>query len=204
MEKLRESVEEKLKEENKFKFTIKMGKNISENLVDLTTPYAKNFRTEANTITLVKEEWKDDKKIYNQQVLLNVVLKKVFAFSARILKTKRNALVIGVVDRKVQKEEMDSFASGNAICYSGFKGRINYGESGEWRYKDIGDPLCEGVEVKVVASMDERKVTFTLKYPDKSVKSHSISSDILVQPQREFVPFFQMIHSGDTLEWFIE
>ena len=200
---LRESLNERAREESRLKFTGRMPKSAAENLLDRSTPYAKNFRAESNSITLVKEEWKDDKKIYNQQVLLNTVVRQVFTFSTYVARTKRNAVVIGVVDRNKQKQEMDSFASGNAICYSGFKGRINYGEGGEWKFKDIRDTLCEGMEVRVVVDMHDSTVTFTLKYPDKVIRTHSIYSDILSHPQREFVPFFQLTHAGDTVEWII-
>lgn len=92
---------------------------------------------------------------------------------------------------------MASFASGNAICYSGYKGRINYGAEGEWVYKDVGDSLCEGM--KVVVEVNLCRVTFTLTHPDKPTKTHSITSTILSEPNRHFVPFFQMTHTGDSI-----
>jgi hypothetical protein len=161
-----------------------MIKSRSDNLFDWTTPFVKNFKVEGNVITLIKEEWKDDKKIYNQQVLLDVIVKGIFMFKMHIRKSKKSAIMVGVVDRLTQKEKIDSFTSGNAICYSGFKGRINYGEGGEWKYKENGDCLCEGMEVKVKVDMEAGTVTFTLKYPSKFVKTHSISSDILTQSNR--------------------
>jgi NAD dependent epimerase/dehydratase family enzyme len=114
---------------------------------------------------------------------MNVVVKWVFSFSVRIVKSKENFITVGVVDRIKQQEEPHSILSGNAVCYYGVEGgSMHYGEDGQCKQKETGDELCEGMEVKV--AIDGFRVTFTLTHPNKKTKTHSITSDILGQSHR--------------------
>jgi hypothetical protein len=66
------------------------------------------------------------------------------------------------------------------------------------REKETGDTFKEGMEVKV--KMEGNIVTFGLSYGG-STNVHVIRSSILSHPESQFVPFIEMYHAGDCVEW---
>ena len=70
--------------------------------------------------------------IVPQQALLNIVVGWSFRFRVHIKKSKRNDIVIGVMDRNKQRNQRTSKESGHAVCLSGKKGNVYYGNRGGW------------------------------------------------------------------------
>ncbi len=46
----------------------------------------------------------------------------IFTFKIKIIKTKNNAIMIGVVDEHKQRNQRKSFEFNNAVCYNGYAG----------------------------------------------------------------------------------
>ena len=102
----------------------KAVEELSAKLVDRTTPFSNNFRIEGNTITMDKEIASELGRY--EQILLDVVVGKErpFVFHVHINKCD-GYMLIGVVDRLIQRQKQSSYVSGHAICY--FGSEIYYG-----------------------------------------------------------------------------
>jgi hypothetical protein len=100
--------------------------------------------------------------IFPQQLLMDVEVGRVFTFTIHITKSKCGQIVVGVVDRDKQKEAQSSYRFCNAVCFGTYKekGRIGYGEGGEFKWKDTDDRLKQGMEVKM--EVEEATVRFSL------------------------------------------
>ena len=175
-------------------------------MINNSTPCAASFHLHKNTITL-KHILKEGEMICPQQLLMNVEVGRVFTFTVHITKSKYGHIVVGVVNRDKQKEAQSSDRSCNAVCYGTHrkKGRIGYGDGGEFRWKDTDDRLKQGMEVKM--KVEEATVTFILTewgWLKTRTKEHVIVSPILSHPRPEFVPFVQMWNEGDSVEWDIQ
>lgn len=59
------------------------------------------------------------------------------------------------------------------------------------------------MEVEVVVELRKGTVTFSLRQ-GTSVYKFQQCSDILTQPDRIFVPYFEMVNTGDRISWTIK
>ena len=125
-----------------------------------------------------------------------------FVLHAHITNNKNGSMVIGVVDRLTQRQERWSSHSGNAVCYysGGDYGRIRYGQNGSYKYKETDVALSsQGDELRVEVDLDRGMATFSI-----GGRKFTQHSDILSQPHRQFVPFFEMTDKGNSIVWRIE
>ena len=150
----------------------------------MSTPFSHIFNIHQNIITY-------QKGVGWVQVLLDAVLPRgtKFVFSAQITHTHDGYIIVGVVDRHNQAQQMSSYSSGNAVCYSGYVGCIYYGQKGECKSTKTGIPLQAGTEVEVEVELDKGTVAFIL-HQGNSISRLQQSSDILAQSNRLFVPYF--------------
>ena len=128
------------------------------------------------------------------------MLGRPFVLHAHIT-NKNGDMAFGVVDRLTQRQERYSSESGNAVCYySGvFGDRIRYGQNGSYKCTETGIELKTGDELRVEVDLDRGMATFSI-----GGRKFTQHSDILSQPHRQFVPFFQMRSKGDSVVWRIE
>ena len=85
------------------------------------------------------------------------------------------------------------------MCYYGHNGTINYGNNGKYKSEQIGVALKGGAELRVKVKLNKGKATFTT-----AGQQFRVHSNILCQSHREFVPYFEMYHKGDSVKWRIE
>jgi hypothetical protein len=137
---------------------------------------------------------------------LDVVVERgrTFVFHAQITKTKSGHIMIGVVDRHSQRHQQSSYASGNAVCYY-CGSQIFYGDKGKYSTTQTDIKLTTGMGVEVEVNLDKGTVDFIFLKGSSSSKYERQfrrqCSDILTQPHREFVPYFEMLHNRDSIRW---
>ena len=101
--------------------------------------------------------------------------------------------MIGVIDFEKQRNVRYSYnAKGNAICYRAYDGNIypnNINSSGG---------ACKvGETVSVSVNRKEGSIVWAV---GDSVK-HSCKCEMLSDQTRTIMPFVEMCHSGDIVEW---
>ena len=104
-------------------------------MIDLTTPFVGNFHLDGKMVRLKEEVYREWTNEYQQVLLATKVGKEPFTFHVHINQLKTGAIIVGVVDRLTQKQQQNSHASRNAVCYDGAWGYINYVNCGEFQYK---------------------------------------------------------------------
>jgi hypothetical protein len=146
--------------------------------VDRTTLYAKDFRIVGHSLIY---EGKDGN---TEQIMLGVVGNRhqPLRFRVKVNNTRKGYIVVGVVDRAMQREELYSYHSKHVVCYYG-NGRdgaqLRYGEGGQNKYKETGVRLDKGTEVKVKVDLAEGVACFTVQEHDGKRHEFKQSSDIL-------------------------
>ena len=99
--------------------------------------------------------------------------------------------MIGIVDYAKQKDLRSSYNSGNAMCYYGHSYR-KYPES-----VNEGDGFKQGdlVEVEV------NRASNSVKYFINGALKAQHTNQILADSSRIFMPYVDLYHTNDTVEW---
>ena len=93
-------------------------------------------------------------------------------------------MIIGVVDRVVQKKHTCSYSSGNSICYVGGYGQIWCGKgNGKYSILKVGYKVETDMDLVVKVDMVRAEVTF-IHYHQNGVLQYTVQSPILHQPGR--------------------
>lgn len=108
-----------------------------------------------------------------------------------------------MVDKRAQKEMTSSYRSGNAICFDGSSSRIYYGKEGHFTYTKVKEKAEEGMEILVEMNMMMKTVEFNFRSMSTESK-HLIDDSILKESNREFVPYIEMMHPGDSISWWVQ
>ena len=89
--------------------------------------------------------------------------------------------MIGVVDRRTQKEAKSSYNSDNAVCCHGdvLGPGIHYANNGNHKYKATDISFKAGTKLRVKVELDKGMATFTI-----AGKNFLVHSDILSDPNR--------------------
>lgn len=124
-------------------------------------------------------------------------------FRIKINRTRNGWIIIGVVDKRAQKEMTSSYRSGNAICFDGSSSRIYYGKEGHFTYTKVKEKAEEGMEILVEMNMMMKTVEFNFRSMSTESK-HLIDDSILKESNREFVPYIEMMHPGDSISWWVQ
>ena len=124
----------------------------------------------------------------SHQLLLKVKKEDSYTLLAHIVHTNSGHIKIGVVDRLTRKQALHSHSSGDAVCYDG-AGQIFYGEGGKHKIFKTECKLKSGMDVRMDVYPQQGTVCFTLAH-DTLHQQFSQQSDILTQPNRDFVPYF--------------
>ena len=101
--------------------------------------------------------------------------------------------MIGVIDFEKQRNVRSSYtANGNAICYHAINGYIYPGD-----INSNGGACKVGETVSVSVNRKEGSIVWAV---GNSVK-HSCKCEMLSDQTRTIMPFVEMCHSGDIVEW---
>lgn len=103
-------------------------------------------------------------------------------------------MMIGIMDYNKQKNERDSYSSGNSLCYSGYDGRKYPEEEVE------GDGFKQGDIVEVEVNIP----ACTVKYLVNGILKATQSNNILSDNSRLFMPYVEMGNTNDMVEWVVE
>ena len=114
-------------------------------------------------------------------------------FKLRVTKTQSRHIMIGVVDYAKQKDQRNSYGTGNALCYYGINGQ-KYPEGAQ-----EGDGFKEGDVVEV----EVNRANSTVKYSVNGTPKATHSNNILADNTRVFHPFVDMYNQNDAVEWLI-
>ena len=99
--------------------------------------------------------------------------------------------MIGVVDYAEQKDQRNSYNSGNAMCYYGANGS----KYPSWTKEGSGFKQGDVVEVDVDRS------TNTVKYIVNGELQATQTNYMLAGSSRVFMPFVEVCNTNDTVEW---
>lgn len=168
--------------------------------IDMGTPFIHHFQLRGNKITFIKS-YEDEGKKYGVQVLLNSVIDLRMNFETLIVKTQKKGIRIGVVDRLRERTERRP-TQPNAVYYECWNGKISYGNKGKWESENTGSEAEEGETI--ITQVDLWKGTITWASHSKTSKTvikASLECPILREPNREFVPYWEMAHELDCIEW---
>jgi phage major head subunit gpT-like protein len=91
-----------------------------------------NFINAKGMITLNSELSNEYGKLYQQALIDEKITdQKIFSMKIHIHATVNGEIMLGVVDRKKQKNKLSSYDSGYAISFSGNSGRIFEGKGND-------------------------------------------------------------------------
>ena len=157
----------------------------------LPQAYSHYFKVEGLKVQFVNSgNW--TQYIFNNPIYLNQSL----VFKLKITQAKHGYMVVGVVDYTRQKDERYSYASGNGnyLCYradSGFKFPQSVQEGEGFKQGDV-------LEVEV------NRTTNTVTYSVNGKLQAMQTNEMLKDAGRVFMPFFEVYHQNDAVEWLTE
>lgn len=115
-------------------------------------------------------------------------------FKLKVIQTKFNYIMIGVVNYALQKEQRSSYKSGNAMCYYGLTGS-KYPNGGH-----EGEGFSQGDVVEVHVNRATSTMRYSVNRTLKAIHNH----DMLADSSRVFMPYVEIYYTNDAVEWVME